>query len=115
MREILFYKTARGRNPVKEFLDSLKSKQSQKVAWVLQLLEDLDRVPKQYFKKLENTEGIWEVRIQFANKIFRLLGFWDGSKFIVLCHGFVKKSQKVPKKEIELAEERKRDYFRRKK
>ena len=58
MREILFYKTASGRNPVKEFLDSLKSKQSQKVAWVLQLLEELDRVPKQYFKKLENTEEI---------------------------------------------------------
>jgi phage-related protein len=115
MREVLFYKTDSGKSPVKDFLDSLESKQIQKVTWVLQLLEELDRIPKQYFKKLENTDDIWEARIQCGNNIFRLLGYWDGSKFIVLCHGFAKKTQKVPKKEISLAEKRKRNYFRRKK
>jgi phage-related protein len=35
-------------------------------------------------------------------------------KFVILCHAFAKKSQEVPLKEINLAEERKRDYFRRK-
>ena len=115
MREVLFYITDSGKNPVKNFLDSLESKQIQRVTWVLQLLEELDRIPKQYFNKLENTDDIWEVRIQFGNNIFRLLGYWDGPKFIVLCHGFTKKTQKVPKKEISLAEKRKRDYFRRKK
>jgi len=43
-----------------------------------------------------------------------LLGFFDGPKLIVLTSGFAKKTNKVPKQEIETAEERKRDYYRRK-
>jgi hypothetical protein len=58
MREILFYRTANGRQPVVEFLDSLDGKQAQKVAWVLELVESLGLVPKQYFKKLESTDDI---------------------------------------------------------
>jgi phage-related protein len=114
MRDVLFYVTSNGRQPVREFLDSLDGKQAQKVAWVLQLIEDQEMVPKQYFKKLESTDDIWEVRVQSGNNAFRLLGFWDTGKFIILCHAFAKKSQEVPDKEIRVAEERKKDYFRRK-
>jgi len=115
MRDVLFYRTAAGRQPVREFLDSLDGKQAQKIAWVLQLIEEMDRVPKQYFKKLESTDDIWEVRIQSGNNAYRLLGFWDTGKFIVLCHAFAKKTQAVPGKEIKVAEERKNDYFIRRK
>ena len=115
MRNILFYVTPNDRRPVQEFLDSLDGKQAKKVAWVLQLIEEMEVVPKQYFKKLESTDDIWEVRIQSGNNTFRLLGFWDTSKFIILCHAFAKKSQAVPEKEIRVAEERKKDYFKRKK
>lgn len=86
-------------------------KQAQKVAWVLQLIEDLDVIPVQYFKKLVNTDGIWEVRIQVGSNIFRILGFLDGDQLIVLNHAFQKKTQKTPKKEIKLAETRKRNYL----
>jgi phage-related protein len=96
---------------VEEFLDALTSKQAQKVAWVLQLIEELEVVPTQYFKKLVNTEDIWEVRIQQGGNIFRLLGFFDGATLIILTQGFAKKSQKTPLDEIRLAESRKRDYF----
>jgi phage-related protein len=114
MRDELFYRTPSGRQPIEEFLDSLDGKQAQKVAWVLELIESIDRVPKQYFKELENTEGIWEVRVLSGNNAFRLLGFRDTGKFVILCHAFAKKSQEVPGKDIRLAEERKNDYFRRK-
>jgi hypothetical protein len=63
MRDVLFYRTTGGNQPVREFLDSLDGKQAQKVAWVLQLIEELERIPKQYFKKLENTEDLWEARV----------------------------------------------------
>ncbi len=76
MREIQFYRTGSGACPVEEFLDSLTSKQTQKVAWVLQLVEEMDTVPVQYFKKLVNTDNLWEVRVQAGNNIFRLLGFF---------------------------------------
>lgn len=114
MKEIKFYKTQSGNIPVKEFLDSLPSKYAQKVAWVLELVEKLDQVPVQYFKKLKSTDGIWEVRARIGSNSFRLLGFIDNDEFVILTNGFSKKSQKTPKQEIELAERRKADYLSRK-
>ena len=115
MREIHFYRTNAGNCPVEEFLDSLSGQQAQKVAWVLQLIEELDSVPKQYFKKLVGTDDLWEVRVLFGGNIFRLLGFLDGKNLVVLNHGFQKKTQKTPSKEIKIAENRKKDYLNRRK
>ena len=70
--------------------------------------------PIQYFKKLVNTDEIWEVRIRIAGDILRILGFFDTEEFVVLTNGFTKKTQKTPQREIELAESRKKDYLRRK-
>ena len=114
MRNINFYRTDDGKCPVEEFLDSLSGRQAQKVAWVLQLVEELDIVPTTYLKKLVNTDGIWEVRVQVSGNIFRLLGFFEGDNLVVLNHGFQKKTQKTPFKEIKIAESRKKDYLRRK-
>jgi len=98
---------------VEGFLDSLPGREAQKIAWVLYLIEDLPIVPKQYFKKLPGTQDIWEVRVKVGKNIFRLLGFFDGPKMVVLNHAFQKKAQAIPPRELELAEEREREYFRR--
>lgn len=113
MREIVFYRTETGTTPVVDFLDSLSGKQVQKVLWVLRLIEELDTVPSQYFKKLVNTDGIWEIRVQVGNNIFRLLGFFINNDFLILTNGFAKKTQKTPPQEIHLAQQRKRDYLNR--
>ena len=55
-REIIFYKTATGKCPVAEFLDTLSGKQAKKAVWVLNLVEELDLVPAQYFKKMVKHE-----------------------------------------------------------
>nr|VFK17495.1 MAG: Phage-related protein [Candidatus Kentron sp. LFY] len=115
MREVIFYRTAGGRSPVEEFLDSLSPKQAQKVVWVLQLVEEIDIVPVRYFKKLTGTDEIWEVRIDVGGDTFRILGFPDGKRFVVLNHAFQKKTRKTPEKEIRVAEKRKHDYLARKK
>ena len=114
MRRILFYKTASGQKPIDDFLDRLSAKQAQKITWVLKLVEDLDRVPSKYFKKMANTEELWEVRASYGSDIFRLIGFFEGASLVVLAHAFQKKTQKTPKRAIKIAEERRRDYFRRK-
>ncbi len=111
MRTVIFYRLPSGDSPVEEFLDSLTGKQAQKVLWVLQLIEELEVIPRQYFKKLVNSEGIWEVRIQFGNDLFRLLGFFYEGSLLVLTNGFAKKSQKTPAQEIALAVHRKEDYL----
>lgn len=113
MPEIDFYKKANGKSPVEEFLDSLTAKQAQKVVWTLQVIEELPKVPTTYLKKLVNTDDIWEVRVKSGTDTFRLLGFFDGPRLIVLNHAFQKKTQKTPRQAIKLAEERKRDYFKR--
>ena len=89
--------------------------QVEKILWVLRLIQELDRIPKQYFKKLIGTDDIWEIRIQSGNNSYRLLGFIYKSKFIVLTNAFSKKTQKTPKNEILLAENRKQDYLKRNK
>ena len=110
MKRIDFYKTATGGSPVEEFLDTLSDSQVNKVLWVLKLVREFEPVPSQYFTKLVNTDDIWEVRVQMAGNIFRLLGFIEGSRIVILTNGFQKKTQKTPKREIELAEARKREY-----
>ncbi len=115
MRSVNFYRLPNGKSPVEEFLDSLTGKQAQKVLWVLQMIEELDVIPRQYFKKLVDREDIWEVRIQFGNDIFRLLGFFDGGALLILTNGFAKKTQKAPTQEITLAIRRKEEYLARRK
>ncbi len=63
---------------LKKHLDSLTDVQAAKIAWVLKLIREIDRVPSNYFKKLVNTNDIWEVRIDVGNDSFRLLGFFEG-------------------------------------
>lgn len=114
MIEINFFKNIAGDCPVTEFLDSLSSKQAQKVTWVMRLIEELDkRVPKQYFKKLINTDDIWEIRIQVGANIFRVLGFFEEKHCFIATNGFQKKTDKTPSSEIELAEKRKSEHITR--
>jgi phage-related protein len=111
-KTVTFYRTADGKCPVEEFLDSLSGKVAQKIVWVLRLLEDMDIVPVSYFKKLAGTEDIWECRIQFGSNAYRIFCFFLNNS-VVLTHGFIKKSQKTPAREIERAEAYRRDFFRR--
>ena len=113
MIAVKFYRTAAGACPVEEFLDSLNAKQAQKVLWVLKVVQELPRVPVQYLKKLEGTEDLWEVRAEFGGDAFRLLGFWDAGRLIILTNGFAKKTQKTPEREMALAEQRRRDHLSR--
>jgi len=114
MKTIIFYKTQSGKSPIEEFLDSLSAKEAQKVVWVLQLIEDLENISTKYYKHLKNSDGIIEVRAQIGKNHFRLLGFEHKNSFVVLTNGFKKKDQKVPKSEIDLAQQRKKEYLARK-
>jgi len=110
-RTVVFYKTADGKCPVREFLNSLSGKAAQKVLWVLRLLEELAIIPSTYFKKL--TENIYECRAQFGSMAYRILCFFVNGSEIVLTHGFIKKSQKIPGSEIEKAKAYRKDFLRR--
>jgi len=66
-------------------------------------------------KKLEGTV-IWEFRTEYGGNAYRLLSFWDEKKrsLVVATHGFMKKTQKTPHKEISKAEAIMMEYYRKK-
>jgi len=79
----------------------------------MQLVEEMDVLPKQYFKKLKNTDDIWEIRVIHAGNIFRVLGFFVSNNKFVATNGFQKKTQKTPKSEINRAEKSRQYYLTR--
>jgi phage-related protein len=72
-------------------------------------------IPETYFKHMENTDGLFEIRIQQGSDIYRIFCFFDQGQLVVLANGFQKKTQKTPKQEIEKALKIKEEYFNEKK
>lgn len=112
IRTVGFYKTADGKCPVFEFIHSLSAKTRAKISWTLGLIQGLERIPEKYFKKLTDTE-FYECRIECDGRIYRLLGFFYKGDVIVLTNGFQKKTRKTPQKELEICEQRRREYLQR--
>ena len=114
--EYRFYRSLSGRSPVEEFLEGLGDKQAAKAVWTFRLLQEHERIDlakTRYFKKLEASDGTWEIRVAFGGDIFRFLGFFDREVFII-NHAFMKKDQKTRKQDIELSKLRMYEYlFRR--
>ena len=71
------------------------------------MVKELPFVPRQYFKNLVGAGDLWEVRAEFGGDAFRLLGFWDAGRLIILTNGFAKKTQKTP--ETRAAQKRRED------
>lgn len=109
-RTIVFYK-----NYFQDFFIKQKSKVKVKIIWTLELIEELQRVPETYLKHIENTEGLFEIRVQYGSDIFRIFCFFDQGKLVVLANGFQKKNQKTPKQEIVKALSIKEEYENEKK
>jgi|SRR3989339_1415639 len=96
------------------FLDSLEDKTRQKVIYNVWKSREIN--DPELFKKLN--ENIWEFRTTFLSKHIRLLAFWDKTEksetLVIATHGFIKKTQKTPKSEIEKAERIREQYFKEK-
>ena len=94
-----------------EFLAGLDNKSAAKVIYNIDLAEQTN--DPRLFKKLQ--DEIWEFRTRYGGKQIRLLAFWDktGNKetLVIATHGFIKKVDKVPAKEIERAERLRKKYF----
>ncbi len=104
-RNITFYK-----NYFQDFFAKQNKQVKAKIVWTFDLIEDLQRVPETYLKHIENTDGLYEIRVQLGNNIFRIFCFFDRGQLVVLANGFQKKTQKTPKKEIEMALKIKAEY-----
>lgn len=109
MYEVVFYESANGKAPAQEFLDSLPIKLREKTLRSLMLLQELG--PQLRGEETEHIrDGLFELRTKFGSDITRVFYFFFAGQKIVVTGGFIKKSQKAPRREIERALRCKRDW-----
>ena len=109
-REIYFFK-----GYFHAFFKTQPKKVKKKILWTLRLITELERIPEIYFKKINGSNGLYEIRVQTGNNIYRIFCFFDRDNLVVVGNGFQKKSQRTPKSQIEKAEQIKREYEEEKK
>ena len=93
-----------------DFYEAQEETVQRKIEWTLNLIRITRQVPKKYFQHMETIKGLYEIRVEVGNNIFRIFSFFDTGNLIVLANGFQKKSQKTPEQEIDKALKIKKEY-----
>jgi len=106
IREVIAYK-----NYFVDFLTKQPIKVQNKIFKIIEAIETLERIPTTYLKHIEETNGLYEARIQLGSDIWRVFCFFDKGKLVILLNGFQKKTQKTPKNEIEKAIILMKEYY----
>jgi phage-related protein len=97
-RNVIAYKTY-----FLDFYENQDDNVQRKIEWTLNLVRVTQHIPEKYFKHLEGSKGLYEIRVEVESNIFRIFSFFDKGNLIVLGNGFQKKTQKTPKQELERA------------
>jgi phage-related protein len=105
IRTIEFYQ-----NYFEDFFVKQRDKVKAKIVWTLNLIEELERIPETYLKYIEDTDGLFEIRVQQGSDILRIFCFFHQGNLVVLANGFQKKTQQTPKGEIDKALKIKKEY-----
>lgn len=90
-------------------------KVQEKIEYTFKIIRTVQNMPKKFLAHMTGTDGLYEIRIEFQNNIYRIFCCFDKGNLVVLFNAFQKKTQKKPKKEIELALKLKVEYFNSKK
>lgn len=85
-----------------------------KIDYSFKMVETQRIVPKKFFRIIEGSDGIYEIKAEYAGNIYRVMCCMDKGAVVVLFQGFQKKTQKTPSKEIKMTERLKKEYFKEK-
>ena len=96
----------------KDFYEAQTDVVRRKINFVLTMVETQRIIPVKFFKNIEGSNGIYEIRVEVESNIYRIFCCMDGGAVVVLFHGFQKKTQKTPQNEIRQAEAIKKEYFK---
>lgn len=106
---IIYYESSSGNIPVYDFIESLSPIAKSKVSNTFDLLTEYGvKLGPPHVKKVVGTD-LWELRILGGDSI-RIFYIATSVKVFLLLHGFFKKSQKAPKKELKIALARLKEY-----
>ena len=100
---VAFFRTETGREPVRDWLKSLPRENRRIIGEDIKTVQFGWPLGMPLVRKLD--KGLWEVRVRLTDGIARIL-FTTGGRRMVLLHGFIKKSQKTPREDLELAKTR---------
>ena len=100
------------KNYYKEFYVAQTQMVRDKINFVLKLVETQRIIPKKFFRIINGSDGIYEIKVEIDGNIYRVFCCMDGGAVVVLFHGFQKKTQKTPLREIKRAEAIKKEYFK---
>ncbi len=90
--------------PDESFIETLPVKFQAKTYWTLQLLEKFGlKLKEPYAKSIKGYKKIKELRVKLGSDINRLFYFQYENKIFVVTSGYIKKKQKLDKKELEKA------------
>ena len=107
--EVEYFEKEDGTYPAEEFILSQDVKMRAKLFRLLELLEEKGNTLREpYSKSLD--DGIFEIRAKQGSNITRVLYFFYIGNKIILTNGFIKKSQKTPPSEIDLAKKYRAEY-----
>lgn len=110
--EVEFYETESGKVPIEEFLEKLDDKLRAKTVGLMEILEEKGTNMREPYSKHVD-DGIFELRCKLGSNITRSLYFFYSGGKIIFTNGFVKKTQKIPAKELSLAQKYRADYLKR--
>lgn len=99
----------------KEFRKTLDRDTLKKVYQVLTLIMTVEVVPSKFLKALTDRKGLWEVRIEQENNLYRVFCCFDEGNLVVLFNGFQKKTQKTQSAILDKAEALMKKYYEQKK
>jgi phage-related protein len=112
--EIEYYQTAGGSVPVAEFVEDLVPQAQAKFIRSLELLEEYGLLLREpWVKNIHGVPKLRELRFTSFGAIYRVFFFPVAGRKLILLHGFKKKSQETPKRELQTAEARMKDYVHR--
>jgi len=109
---VLYYSTINGKTPVKEFINSRSIRNRQKIAAVLEHLENVGNDMRRPFSDYLKDE-IHELRIKLSSDETRIMYFFCYEEYIVLTHCFIKRTKQIPEKEIKKAVKYRNDFINR--
>jgi phage-related protein len=114
MWTVILYTTEKGDSPIGDFVSSLPKKEEAKALREVDLLEQKGiYLNFPHSSDIEGYKGLRELRVRFSSDNIRIIYFLNIKDTFVLLHGFRKKTQKLPKKELEIAITRMKDYLKR--
>ncbi len=106
IRQIIYYK-----NYFLDFFEEQPEKVKEKIDYILFLVTVAERIPLKFFRHIEGTIGLYEIRVEYNSNIYRIFCCLDRGNIVVLFNGFQKKSQKTPSSEIDKAIKIMKEYF----